>query len=330
MKLLISLLTATILGIALVTNLSAQDETTTPPTPGPTKTPDTETTETTATSGEGDFEPFTQTDLNVLTGNVQRPNATLWFNDNIYAICNGDWTVYELDDTNGDTRTFIYGVRNAHSMYIESTSETEFDMWIPDYDVNALLLVNRVRAPQQIATGLEGPWGITYIDENRFMVTNLLGGNIVEITRAGEVRLLLDGLRSPAGIASNGETVFFANNGSARRSIEWTSQDELLDSEIDADVNTLVSGLQSTTGILLADDGYLYFTYALGTRGVVGRVDPTMCMEQEGGCSNDEVEIILYTDLAAPLAGLTISPDMRLYVHTIFRPEIYWVQLPSE
>jgi hypothetical protein len=70
----------------------------------------------------------------------------------------------------------------------------------------------------------------------------------------------------------------------------------------------------------------LYFAYALGTRGVVGRVDPEFCMEN-GGCSNDQVEVVLFTELAAPLAGLTFSDDMRLFVHTIYRPEIYWVQI---
>jgi hypothetical protein len=35
----------------------------------------------------------------------------------------------------------------------------------------------------------------------------------------------------------------------------------------------------------------------------------------------------VYTELAAPLAGLTISPDMRLYVHSIFSPDVYWIDL---
>ncbi|NJL54869.1 hypothetical protein HC928_06515 [bacterium] len=299
-------------------------------TPEHTKTPNASTDQAADEQAQGTFETFTQSDLNVLTGNVQRPNATIWFNDNIYAVCNGDWTIYELNDTNGDTRTFIYGVRNAHSMYIEATSETDFTMWIPDYDVNALLSVDRTQAPRQIITGLEGPWGISYINENSFLITNLLGGNIVHVTRSGEVRLVLDELRSPTGIASDEEFVYFANNGSARRSIEWVNLADILEEQTTPQVQPLVSGLQNTTSVLLANDGYLYFSYAVGTRGVVGRVDPTICREQETGCTNDQVEVILYTDLAAPLAGLTISPDMRLFVHTIFRPEIYWVQLPGE
>jgi hypothetical protein len=52
------------------------------------------------------------------------------------------------------------------------------------------------------------------------------------------------------------------------------------------------------------------------------------CIE-EGGCTNDQVEIVVFTELAAPLAGLTISPDMRLFVHTMFSPDIYWVQLDN-
>ena len=94
-----------------------------------------------------------------------------------------------------------------------------------------------------------------------------------------------------------------------------------------SDVKPLVTGLQNTTGVVMAPDGYLYFAYSLGTRGVVGRVNPNEC--RENGCTNDQVDIVIFTELAAPLAGLTISPDMRLYVHTIFSPDIYWVQLDN-
>jgi hypothetical protein len=89
-----------------------------------------------------------------------------------------------------------------------------------------------------------------------------------------------------------------------------------------------VSGLQNTTGLQLASDGYLYFAYSLGTRGIVGRVDPLVCMEN-GGCTNEQVEIVVYTELQAPLAGLTITPDMRLFVHTMFSPDLYWARITS-
>jgi hypothetical protein len=48
--------------------------------------------------------------------------------------------------------------------------------------------------------------------------------------------------------------------------------------------------------------------------GVVGRLDPVTCRDK-GGCTHDEVEIVVYTDLASPiadsntLAGLTFIPS---------------------
>lgn len=308
------------------------------PSPAPSKTPTAESdddldTEATDDSEEVRFmEPFTQSDLSVLTGNVQRPNGAIWHNGKIYAVCNGDWTIYELEADTGSTQTYIYGVRNGHTLYVDELSDTEIDLWVPDYDTNTLLRINRSRAPQSIVTNMEGPWGIAFLDEDHFLVTNLLGNSISLINRDGTSQELVNDLRSPTGIAIHDEFVFVANNGSARRSLEWGRVNDLLESLAEDEVademtmEPLVSGLQNTTGVVLGEDEMLYFAYALGTRGVVGRVDPVRCMES-GGCTNDQVEIVLYTELAAPLAGLTISPDMRLYVHTIFRPEIYWVQL---
>jgi hypothetical protein len=80
---------------------------------------------------------------------------------------------------------------------------------------------------------------------------------------------------------------------------------------------------------VLGSDNRLYFSYALGTRGVIGRVDPEVCIAN-GGCTSNEIEIVVYTELAAPLAGLTISPDMKLYIHTIFSPDLYWLQLEMD
>jgi hypothetical protein len=324
--------------IALISLIAAftpnQSLATTPsPTPAPSKTPTStpqpESTAEPLNELPAEFiQPFTQADLSVLTGNVQRPNGAIWHNDRIYAVCTGDWTIYELEDDTGSTQTYIYGVRNGHSLYIEDLSETEIDIWVPDYDTNTLLHVNRSRAPQSITTNLEGPWGIAYLDEEHFLVTNLAGNNIVLVSRDGEVEEVVNDLRSPTGVAVNEEFVYVANNGSARRSIEWISKDELVESDSPVP-EPLITGLQNTTGIVLGPDQLLYFAYALGTRGVVGRVDPEVCREQ-GGCTNEQVEIVLYTELAAPLAGLTISPDKRLFVHTIFRPEIYWVQLEQD
>ena len=63
-----------------------------------------------------------------------------------------------------------------------------------------------------------------------------------------------------------------------------------------------------------------------GTRGVIGRVDPTLCLET--GCGNADVEMVVFSDLPAPIA-FTLSPDLRLYLHSRYRPEIYWLQLPT-
>ncbi|MGB7339226.1 MAG: hypothetical protein WBC91_10075, partial [Phototrophicaceae bacterium] len=140
--------------------------------------------------------------------------------------------------------------------------------------------------------------------------------------------------RAPAGLIVQGDYVYVANNSSARRAIEWFSIGDLALSD-DGTVTSvtditqpLVTGLQNTSSLVLAEDGYLYFSYALGTRGVVGRVNPDEC--RDGGCTNEDVEIVLFTELTAPLAGLTVTPDMRLFVHTIYRPEIYWVELYQE
>lgn len=313
--------TAIILILTLYVGVIGQED------PQPTKTPEPEEiSENSVDEGDSTFmEPFTQSDLNVLIGNVQRPNGFGWFGDNIYAVCNGDWTLYEINGTTGSTRTYIFGVRNAHDMHIEGTSGADIDIWIPDFDLNALLRVDRTRAPVEIVGGLEGPWGIAYYDDNQFLVTNLSGNSISMISREGEVTNVVGELRSPTGIVYEDGSVYFANNASARRSIEWFEMDE---DTGEVEIQPLVSGLQNTTNLVMGPDEKLYFTYALGTRGVVGRVDPQECLDE--GCSNDQVEIVLYTELAAPLAGLTISPDMRLFVHTIFRPEIYWVQLDTE
>ncbi len=303
--------------------------TTTTPTPAPTKTatpqpqasatPRAETTSSTSTTST--FESFTQDNLSVITGNVQRPNGMIWYNNNLYVVCNGDWTMYEIDSETGATRTYISGVRNGHAMYTEQAENDDLIVWVPDFDQGSLLRVNPVRAPDVIVTGLKAPWGISPLDEEHFLITTLGDNNIIKVSRAGEVEELLVGLRSPTGIAVEDGIVYVANNGSARRALEWFSLDE----EAPAP-KPLVSGLQSVTGITLGADGYLYFTYALGARGVVGRVDAETCREK-GGCANNDVEIVVYTELAAPLAGLTISSDNRLFIHTMFRPEIYWVKL---
>lgn len=325
----------------LVPLAGAQEAT---PSPAPSKTPEPALTPADAPVAVAEIneayaldEPFNQSDLSVLVGNVQRPNGFVLFEDNLYAACNGDWTLYEIDSRTGSTITFVFGVRDAHELFAEAT-DAGFNLWIPDYELNQFTRVDQSRgAPVAIAQasdGLDGPWGIEQLDADLFLVSNLRAGNLVTIDRAGSVSEVMSGLRAPAGLAlghdadGNAEFVYVVNNGSARRAIEWLPVSAIRAEDptnTDA-IQPLVSGLQNASNLELADDGYLYFTYALGTRGVVGRVNPAQCREA-GGCSNDEVEIVLYTELNAPLSGLTITPDFRLFVHTIYRPELYWVSL---
>lgn len=317
---------------------NAQDAVTVTPTPAPSKTviptATSEASETPESTGGTNVtsqplpQAFTQADLSVLTGNVQRPNGITWHNGKLYASCTGDWTVYELDDTNGQTQTYVNGVRNAHTLYAETVSENQLNLWVPDFQSNTLSRVTR-SGTTTVASNLQGPWGIAYLDANSFLVTNLQGNSVSYITRDGAQETVITGLRAPTGIAVNGDVLYVANNGSTRRAIEWYPVGERnLASDAESGAHSLVSGLQNTTGLTMGTDGYLYFAYSLGTRGVVGRVNPTQCQEK-GGCTGTDVEIVLLTELAAPLAGLTVSPDMRLYIHTMFSPDIYWLQLPT-
>jgi hypothetical protein len=277
------------------------------------------------------FKAFTQADLSILTGNIQRPNGLVWYDNKIYTSCSGDWTLYEIDAETGTTSQYLYGVKNAHSI-LATSDDTGLSLWMPDFQSNTVTQINK-GVSRNIASNLNGPWGIAPVNDGRFLISNLHTNNVI-VVGSGEPQEVIKGLKSPTGIAVQADYVYVANTGSARRAIEWFSLSDLV--AADANIHTsdsavnrsLVSGLQNVTNIMVAADGYLYFNYALGTRGVVGRIDPIACREQ-GGCSNSEVEIVLYTELAAPLAGLTISPDMRLYVHSIYSPDIYWLDLDN-
>lgn len=275
---------------------------------------------------------YTQEDLSVLVGNVQRPNGIAFIDNFLFTACNGDWTMYRIDSETGETITYVFGIRNTHQMVSQET-ETGFNLWIPDFETNQFMRIDQTAsAPQLISRdNLDGPWGIANLSEEQFLISNLRADNLVLVDTQGNSNIAVGGLRAPAGLIVDGDYVYLANNSSARRAIEWFSIDNLnIDEEGNVTVvenitQPLVTGLQNTSSLVLADDGYLYFSYALGTRGVVGRVNAEEC--RDGGCSNEQVEIVLFTELTAPLAGLTISPDMRLFIHTIYRPEIYWLEL---
>lgn len=321
-----------ILSLLVTYNLYAQEPS---PTPAPSKTPpdiETNAPEATALLQASTNKPLTQADLAVITANTQRPNGITWYDDKLYTICSGDSTIYEIDAATGDTIQYLFGVKNAHTLYAANTNNN-LVLWIPDFESNTLLTVERGVA-KNIATGLNGPWGITPLNEESFLVTNLRGNNAVRIGSNGEVQEIISNLRSPTGVTTNDEYIFIANTGSARRAIEWFPKEQVMNTEpdsplaADTDGKPLVTGLQNVTGITLGSDGWLYFAYALGTRGVVGRVDPNACVDN-GGCTNDQIEVVVFTELSVPLAGLTLSPDMKLYVHSMFSPDLYWVQLPT-
>ena len=266
--------------------------------------------------------PFLQSDLALIVGNVQRPNGIVWFEDTIYTVCNGDWTIYKIDDRTGDTITYVFGVRNGNSMVAEAT-EAGFDLWVPDPDSGALWKVDQRRAaPASIQSNLAAPWGITRLDKDSFLITDTRSNSIMLVPINGAPSTVQSELRAPTGIVRDGNRVYFANGGSARRGIEFFEYAE--DGSLSA-VRPLVSGIQNTTNILMGADGYLYFSYALGTRGVVGRVYPPNCLEN--GCSNQDVEMVVFSDIPAPLA-IAVSDDLRLFLHSRFKPEFYWVQLP--
>ena len=268
--------------------------------------------------------PFTQDDLQLLVGNVQRPNGILWHDGQLYTVCNGDWTLYRIDDTTGSTITFIFGVKNGNSLLLEET-DAGFDLWIPDSDSDILWKVDQNRsAPVSINNQLITPWGITEVSEDKFLITNSKGNSIVEVSKNGTSQPVLNELRSPTGIASQDNYVYFANGGSARRGIEWF---EISEEGNYSEPQPLISGLQNTTNVVMGEDNFLYFAYALGTRGIVGRINPSQC--RESGCTNEDVEIVIFSDIPAPIAGMTLSDDMRIFLHSRYRPEIYWIQLPD-
>ncbi len=262
--------------------------------------------------------PFLQSDLTLLVGNVQRPNGIVYHDGSLFTVCSGDWTVYKVDAQTGDSISFVFGVRNGNNLIAEST-EAGFDLFVPDPDSGALWQLDQRRlAPVKFAAGLTAPWGITRLDDEVLLVSDAPANAIFEINSSGEMTKLVEGLRAPTGIVHHADRVYIANGGSARRGIEAFELES-------GELKPLVAGIQNASNMALGADGLLYFAYALGTRGVVGRVDPLLCLD--GGCSSDNIEPVVVSDVVAPLA-IALSDDMRLFLHSRYRPEFYWVQLP--
>lgn len=275
-------------------------------------------------------DPFTQEDLQLLSGNVLRPNGMFWHEGFLYVGCNGDFTIYRVNDTTGETITYISGVENINALYVEEGPV----IWVPDYSRNTLTVIDREQPLAQqrldVLDGLGSPWGLAPLANGDFLVTQFRTEEVLQVSREGDSSVVVEGLDLPTGITTDGNYVYVANHDSARRSIEWYELSAMEDGVLNEDdMQSLVKGALYTTNLVMGPDNMLYFAYALGQRGVVGRVDPAVCREQ-GGCSNIDIEPVIWTELQAPLVGLNITPDMRLFIHSQYGAEIYWVQLPTD
>ena len=153
--------------------------------------------------------PFLQSDLELLVGNVQRPNGIVWYDDALYTVCNGDWTIYRIDVLSGETVTFVFGVRNGNNLIAETT-ESGFDLWVPDPDTGTLWKLDQRReAPVGVATELGAPWGITRLDDERFLLTDTRSNSILAMAAAGERETVHSQLRAPTGIVRHEEASLF-------------------------------------------------------------------------------------------------------------------------
>jgi hypothetical protein len=282
----------------------------------------------TALAQDEKLEPFVQSDFNVLTGDVQRPNGIYWHDGFLYTGCAGDWTVYRIHDQTGETLTYIFGLKNVHMLYVESDADGGTDVWAVDFQDNKFVVINPQdqRGLFPIREGLQNPWGLTpSATDDTFFMTEWGSDNLLNISRDGVIRVVSSGFDDPSGVAATADSLYVANNGSARRAVEWID----ITPGGEPTPQPLATGLQNVTNLVMGPDQKLYIAYALGTRGVVGRIDPEACKAQ-GSCANVDVELVVWTELPAPLAGLTITPDMRLFVHTMFGTEIYWLDLKQQ
>lgn len=275
-------------------------------------------------------DPFVQSDFRVLLGDVLRPNGIFYYEGYLFTGCAGDWTVYRIDAETGDTETYIFGVKNIHDLYVEALGEQTV-IWAADFQENRLVRMTREKGAETVYENLAAPWGLEPSPfDDRFYISQWQSDDIIRVNRTGDdIDVILQGLDDPSGMIVNSDALYIANNGNARRAVEWVELDEEGNALSD-EPQALISGLSDVTNLVMGPDDKLYMAYALGTRGVVGRVDPAVC-KSSGGCTNVDVELVVWTELSAPLAGLVVTPDMRLYVHTMFGSEIYWLDLlPQE
>jgi sugar lactone lactonase YvrE len=248
-----------------------------------------------------------------------------WYEGFLYVSCAGDSTLYRLDDRTGITQTYIFGLQNAHSLYVEPGRGDDPVIWAVDSIQNRLVRISYdAEGLQTVWGGLQGGWGLLPdAGGEGFYLSQWGSDDILFIDReGGGAEILAAGFQNPAGMALEDDYLYVANNGSSARAIEW------LDLSAESPrARLLVKDLQNVTNLVMAADGYLYMAYALAGRGIISRVKPEACREE--ACGNDDLELVIWTELSAPLAGLTISPDLQLFVHVMFGPEIYTLNLSS-
>ncbi|WP_119066046.1 hypothetical protein [Aggregatilinea lenta] len=313
---LVALAALIVLSAVLVMGLHAADAAQGGPTPTPA-----------ATTTPEDDGPLTQADLVWFTGNVARPNGMVWLDDLIYVICEGDKTIYKLYGTSGATDTYIYGILDAHTLYAEEDGDGNVLLWVPDYRAGKLLLIT-VGGVETVASALAGPWGIVPLGSTNFLISDHLAGTVEFISRTGERQTFVEGLARPTGLEYDGSLLYVANSGASERAIEWY---ELVATRGDEPHvgDVLVRGLEDVMALRIGPDDKLYFAYDEEGLGVIGRVDPAVCRENDG-CGPDEIERVVMTDMDAPLAGLTFAPDGRLFFHERYGERLYWAQAIEE
>ncbi len=265
-------------------------------------------------------------DLTALEPDVQRPNGLTVIDEKIYVACTGDGTLYEVEASSGRTLAYVYGVVDAHTLYAEPVEEGP-SLWIPDYGEGSLKHIADHNV-ETVAEGLEGPWGIAPVEDRGFLVTSQDAGRLSLIGRDGEQTVLLDGLEEPTGVvlAEASGWVYVANTADLDRTVEGYRLETLLEVGSSAEASLVIRGLERPTGLALDADGQLYVAYEAGGQGRVARVDPGACRDR-GGCEADEVTLMVNTELPAPLAGLTLSGDGRMFLHTAYDGQVYWAQI---
>ncbi len=270
--------------------------------------------------------PLPVDQIHYLTGNVARPNGIGWYANKLYVVCSGDGTVYELDDQTGFTNTYIYGVKDAFSIYPEKGRDGTLYLWVPDAGSRSIVRVTPAEV-ETIVSGTGEPWSLIPYDVNSFLVSGLRANTVEQVTRDGERTAWITGLEDPTALVLHREYLYVANTGDLDRSIEWYPLTDIRAGN--PEPSPMLRGIEGITAMQIFSDGYLYFSYERDGRGLIGRIQPDICRDA-GGCRADQVELVLDPRLNAPLAGLMITPDGRMFFHTRYGSVINWVQLDSQ